>query len=66
MNFKVSKKINDKWVSVGNIKQNQYGNPALGLHCTPQLKQLIADTPDGKWINFALFENKDKAGADHA
>jgi len=60
MNFKVSKKINEKWQSFGNVKKNKFDNLQLGLHCTADLKKIIADTEDGGWINFALFDEADK------
>jgi hypothetical protein len=58
--YKVSKKINDKWVTLGNVKTNQWGNLSLGLHCTQQFKEIVASTEDGKWLNLSLFEEKEK------
>ncbi len=60
MNHKVSKKIDGKWKSFGNVKENQYGNLSLGLRCTADFKKLVADMEEGKWLNFALFEEDEK------
>lgn len=60
MKFKVSKKIEDKWTTFGNIKPNKWDKLSLGIRCTAQLKKLIADIPEGEWINFALFDDKDQ------
>ena len=59
MKYKVSKKIDEKWLTFGNIKENQCGKLGLGLRCTALLKKMISDTPEGDWINFPLFEDKD-------
>lgn len=60
MDYKVSKKINDKWATFGSVKTNQWGNLSLGLHCTDELKKLVADVEKGGWINFALFDSAKK------
>lgn len=57
--YKVSKKIDDKWQTFGSVKKNQWDKMGLGLRCTIQFKKMIADIPDGDWINFDLFEEKD-------
>ncbi len=56
--YKVSKKIDEKWKSFGSVKPNKWGNMSLGLHCTAEFKKIIADTPDGEWLNLACFEEK--------
>ena len=57
--YKISKKINDNWKTLGNVKTNQWGNLSLGLHCTEQLKQLINEVESGKWLNLSLFPEKE-------
>jgi len=60
LNYKVSKKIDDKWLSFGNVKRNSYGNMQLGIHVTALFKKIVAETEEGKWLNLSLFEDKPK------
>lgn len=54
MNYKVSIKVDGKWRTVGTVKQNQYGNMALGLMKKPEVRAALEG--DG-WANFSLFED---------
>lgn len=56
MNYKVCIKINGKWVTVGNVKVNQWGNLSLGIMKKPEVLEHLKG--DG-WANFALFDAKD-------
>jgi hypothetical protein len=53
--YKVSKKKDDKWLTYGNIKLNQYGKYSLGMKNTPELKSLVNSSAE--WLNFSLFED---------
>ncbi len=53
--YKVSKKVDDKWLSFGNVRNNKFDKLQLGLRATALLKKMIADLPEGEWINFSLF-----------
>jgi hypothetical protein len=56
--FKVSKKLGDgKWFTFGTVKPNQYGNLTLGLVVTEELRKLMAESANGGWLNFSLFED---------
>ena len=58
--YKVSaKRTTGKWWTFGSLKKNQFGNWSIGLRVTPELKDLI-EANDGKYINFALFEDEGK------
>jgi hypothetical protein len=57
MDKKVSKKIDGKWWTFGSIKVNKFNNLELGMKITPELLKLIADTGEGKWLNFSLFDS---------
>ena len=59
--YKVSSKNKStgKWWGYGNIKEGKFG-PQLSFRKTPELIALFNETPDGGWINFALFEDKPK------
>lgn len=58
--FKVCKKIDDKYQTFGSVKKNKWDRYGLGLRCTAQFKMMIADTPEGDWINFNLFADDKK------
>jgi hypothetical protein len=54
---KLSAKVNDKWVTFGSVKLNQWGKLQASLKVTPELLSFL----DGKqWVNFAMFERDDK------
>lgn len=64
--YKVSKKIDDKWLSFGNVKKNKFDKMQLGLRVTALLKKIMAETPENEWVNFALFdEDKPAEGRSH-
>lgn len=58
MKYKVSKKINDKWQTVGNIGPNKWGNLQLSIKNTPEFKAMV--NSDAQWLNFSLFEDEQK------
>lgn len=65
MNYNVKRKgLDGKFQTYGNVKTNQWGNLSLGMRATEQLKKLVAETPDGGWINFSLFDAEQKPGGD--
>lgn len=53
-----------KFLTYGNVKKNKWGNLSLGMKATPLLKKLIAETPEGEWVNFSLFAEEAKQVAD--
>lgn len=58
MDYNLSKKVGEKWVNFGSVKKNQYGNLQASFRNTPELRELILQ--GGEWINFSMFEKKDK------
>lgn len=52
------KKENGKWWSFGIVKENPWGNPELSMKVTKELKELVASLEEGKYLNFAMFEDK--------
>ena len=58
MDYNLSKKIGEKWVNFGTVKKNQYGNLQASFRNTGELKELVLQ--GGEWINFSMFEKKDK------
>jgi hypothetical protein len=55
------KKNTGKWWGFGRVtKSEQYGSLRIGMRKTPELIELFNDTPDGGYLNFSLFEPKDK------
>lgn len=60
--YKLCKKINDKWQTLATIRLNKWDKPSFGMRCTPELKQMIADIPDGGWFNLAVFDDKQGGG----
>lgn len=55
-NYNVSKKLsNGKWWTFGKIKKNKFNNLDLGMRVTTELRELLASTPDGAYLNFSLF-----------
>lgn len=56
MEYKVKHKGPQGFRSYGNVKTNRFGNLELGLKATPEFKALVADTKEGDWINFSLFQ----------
>lgn len=57
MNYKVAIKVNGKWMTVGSVKKNKWGNLSLGLMKKSEVRAALDG--DG-WANFALFEDKGK------
>lgn len=52
--YKVGIKVNGKWLTVGSVKENKWGNMSLGL----MKNQKVLDHLQGDgWANFALFED---------
>ena len=45
-----------KYINYGNVMPGEKG-PRMGLRVTPELKQLINQTEEGKYVNFLLFED---------
>ena len=58
--YNASAKVNGKWRNFGRIRKNQYGNYQLSFKNTDELKKFINEA--GEWLNFSLFEEKDKEG----
>ena len=55
------KKGTGKWWGFGRItKSEQYGSLRIGMKKTPELVEMFNDVPAGGYLNFALFEPKDK------
>jgi hypothetical protein len=63
--FKLSKKLNEKWWTYGNVQENKFGKMQASFKKTPELVALINETPDGGWINFAAFEDKPREQTNH-
>lgn len=58
---KVSKKINGKWMNVGNLGINKFGNPELGLRISDLQPLIDQAVSEGKgWINLSLFPDLDE------
>lgn len=45
-----------KYINYGNIIPGEKG-PRMGLRVSPELRKMIEDAEDGKYINFLLFED---------
>lgn len=56
--MKIAKKINGKWLTLGEIKKNQWGNLQLSMRKSPELQTLFDS--DEKWLNFSVFEDDGK------
>lgn len=55
--YAVKTKHEGKFLTVGNVKKNKFGNYALGLKMGPVLRNLLANAKDGDWVNLSLFED---------
>lgn len=58
LNLKI--KVNGKYVTVGNVKKNQWGNMSCGLKNTPELIELLSSKATGQWVNLAAFPIEQK------
>lgn len=57
MKYKLSAKRNDKWWNYGSFATNKFDKLQASFKVTPELMELIKEN-EGKWINFAAFEDK--------
>lgn len=61
MKYNLSKKnAEGKWWSWGTRSQNQWGNYQVSFKITPEFKKMISELPEGSWLNFSEFEQKEK------
>ena len=60
MKYKLSAKINEKWFTFGSFGLNKFDKMQASFKVTPELIKHIQDN-EGKWVNFAAFEDKPKA-----
>lgn len=67
MNYTVKTKHEGKFLTIGNVRKNQFGNYQVGLKMGPVLRSLIANAKDGDWVNLSMFvddgEKKDVKAA---
>lgn len=55
MNYKITKKINDKWLTFGWISPNKFGNQTLKMSVKSLKKQL--EDAEGEYLFFSMFED---------
>lgn len=55
--YKLSAKVNGKWFTFGNLKNNQYGNLQLGIKITPEFLAFVEAAKEKGWLNLSAFED---------
>lgn len=57
MNYKLSCKRGEKWMTFGNIKPSPKGTLQASIRITPDFLALVEESKAKGWLNFAMFED---------
>lgn len=55
--YAVKAKRGAKFWSFGFLSLNQWNHWSIGIKNTPELRELLANTPEGKHVYFSIFED---------